>query len=452
MKPKLVVAIVAGLLSGLCASSFAQPEVNDVSAPLLHKGVVTLNGSGFGVKVPAAPLMWDDFDSGVENDRVADWYTWSNLSGYYPKYSSERVRTAGSKAAHQFFGDGNYNCTLGLVRLPDTPIYISGWFYNTTYGAPTRNTKLISYRGGNPGEWKVPNGRTDLYPINGSGHMYIADCDGTDIGQDWGLRGDLYSDAWHRLESYMDMGTVGVADGVYEVFRDGQEWASFSGVMRNSDCRYNNVYLMSYFALDRGDPKPSMDFYWDELYVDITKARIELGNASTWAASTHKEIQIPRTWTANEISFQVNQGTFADGQQVYLYVVDENGVANSNGLPVTVSGGGTPPPEVNILFPTSSSSYASDVGTVELAGNADGPSAITGITWSRLGGGGGTATNVSGDWTSWSVADLALDPGTNTITVTVTDAADMTGIDTIVIEYASDEGPPGQPGRPVAGS
>ncbi len=451
MKSNLVVAFAAGILCCAWASASAQPRIDGVDAPLLHKGVVTLEGEGFGSKVPAAPLMWDDFDDGEEGARVADWYTSSNLSGYYPKYSGDRVRTSGSKSAHQYFGSGNYNCTLGLVRLPDAPIYISGWFYNTTSGAPSRNVKLVSFRGGNPGDWKYPNGRTDLYPSVGSGHMYINDCDGTAVAQDWGLGGDLKSGAWHRLESYMDIGTVGGGDGIFELLLDGDEWATVAGNFRDSECYFTNLYMLSYLATDTGDPRPQMDCYWDELYVDVTKARIELGNAATWEACTRREIQIPRTWSDGEIGFQVNQGTFADDSLVYLYVVDENGSANPDGFPVTVSGGGTPPPEVNIISPTSSPYYQSEDGAIDLAGSTSGSTAITGVAWSD-GAKGGAAVDVSGDWTTWSIQGVVLSPGTNTIDVTVTDAAGMSGTDTIIVEYGFDEGPPGEPGRPIAES
>jgi hypothetical protein len=68
--------------------------------------------------------------------------------------------------------------------------------------------------------------------------------------------------------------------------------------------------------------------------MDITRARLEIGNASTFSASTHREIQIPHTtWNNTTIQFTANKGTFGN-EQLYLFVVDRNG-NTSSGYPVT---------------------------------------------------------------------------------------------------------------------
>jgi hypothetical protein len=85
----------------------------------------------------------------------------------------------------------------------------------------------------------------------------------------------------------------------------------------------------------------------DDVYVDYTWARVELGNAPTWALCTVKEVQIPTQWTNTQITAQLNRGGFANGQTAYLYVVDANGAVNAVGYPITItagSGGGTPRP------------------------------------------------------------------------------------------------------------
>ncbi|MCD6288604.1 MAG: hypothetical protein J7M12_05765, partial [Candidatus Hydrogenedentes bacterium] len=58
------------------------------------------------------------------------------------------------------------------------------------------------------------------------------------------------------------------------------------------------------------------------------------GNASTWSACTHREIQIPTAWSNDTITFTVNQGSFPYGT-AYLYVVDSTGAWNENGYPIT---------------------------------------------------------------------------------------------------------------------
>ena len=98
---------------------------------------------------------------------------------------------------------------------------------------------------------------------------------------------------------------------------------------------YDNLYFGAYFAMDKYTPTPQMWLYWDEVYIDTTQARVEIGNASSWSACTHREIQIPSSWSSSSISVTVNQGSFSDGGGAYLYVVDSNGNVNDSGRAIT---------------------------------------------------------------------------------------------------------------------
>jgi gamma-glutamyltranspeptidase len=82
----------------------------------------------------------------------------------------------------------------------------------------------------------------------------------------------------------------------------------------------------------------NLDVYTDDTYIDTTRARVEIGNAPTWAQSNVREIQIPSAWSNSSITITINQGAFSNGDTVYLYVVDSNGNVNSNGYPVTIGG------------------------------------------------------------------------------------------------------------------
>jgi len=95
--------------------------------------------------------------------------------------------------------------------------------------------------------------------------------------------------------------------------------------------------------------------------------------------------------------------------------------------------GGDSFPSVNISFPTSATTYATSQDTIAISGNASDDDAISSITWSNNRGGSGTAINDSGDWTSWSIENIALLEGDNVITVTATDSADQTSSDTITV-------------------
>ncbi|GAH76879.1 unnamed protein product, partial [marine sediment metagenome] len=75
--------------------------------------------------------------------------------------------------------------------------------------------------------------------------------------------------------------------------------------------------------------------YWDEIYIDTTQSRVEIGNAATWSGCSHREVQIPSSWSSSSVSIDVNTGSFSNGT-AYLYVVDSSGAVNSSGYQITI--------------------------------------------------------------------------------------------------------------------
>ena len=332
--------IVFWTLLLIASTVAAQPVVQSVPRDLINGQAITITGLGFGAKVPAAPLKWDNFDTGVPGEIIQGWQIDSAKSLYLPKYSTEVTRTPGSQSLYQHYMDGNYGCAVYIYPLPDfQKLYVSGWWYNEVGGAPSRNTKLINLSGGQ-GYSNVaqPQNRTDLYPSNPNGHLYATTRDGEEIG-DYSLRGDLHSNEWMRMERYVDVGTINGGDGISWIKRNLQDWAEIRGTMYSDENKYTLLLITHYFAQDVGTPKPWMKSFWDELYVDTTPARVEIGDAPTWNACTHREIQVPFAWDNTGISFVVNRGTFPPNSSAYLYIVDGNGSDSVVGYPINIGEG-----------------------------------------------------------------------------------------------------------------
>ncbi len=101
------------------------------------------------------------------------------------------------------------------------------------------------------------------------------------------------------------------------------------------------------------------------------------------------------------------------------------------------SGSDTTAPNITISGPTSSTTYTSSSASLTtLAGTASDNVGVTQVSWSNNLGGSGTASGT----TSWSVGSIALQSGTNVITVTARDAANNTRTDTISISYSAGGG------------
>ena len=92
-------------------------------------------------------------------------------------------------------------------------------------------------------------------------------------------------------------------------------------------------------------------------------------------------------------------------------------------------------PTIIISSPTTSSTYSTSSNTLSLSGTASDEASGSGlkeVTWSSSQGGSGTATLTD---STWSLSNITLVSGTNTITVTATDNAGNSSADSLTVTY-----------------
>jgi hypothetical protein len=456
MKINFLSKLITIATFSIAASSIASadPQVQSINGDISHKQTVYISGNSFGVKDNPQPIRYDNFESGVIGQRLPNednggYYTTTTKSAYAPSYSERKVRYNGTQSAFQNFNDGNYTNYIRMTEksLPANlkKVYVSGWFNLVTGGAPSRNTKILNMGAGTG--WQT---RLDVYPAGGSGHLYAyQSCSGGGSIQDWSATTEkalLDDGQWHRIEGWLDLGTPNGGDGYRDVKMDLEKIAEISGNFIDSNCSLTYVSFGHYFATDQGSPTPWAERFWDELYVDSTLSRVEIGDNINWNECTHREIQIPTQWSPSYIGINVNTGTFIEGETAYLFVVDENGNP-SEGFPITIgSASSTPPmtdsfPTVVISSPTSNSSYATTSSSIDLAGTASDDFGITAISWSNDRGGSGVATDDTGNWSSFSVNDISLQEGANVITVAVTDTEGQVSTNSLAVQYTPESSP-----------
>ena len=133
-------------------------------------------------------------------------------------------------------------------------------------------------------------------------------------------------------------------------------------------------------------------------------------------------------------SWSVGSITLQSGSNVITVTArDAANNQNTDVLTVTYNVADTTNPTVTITSPTSGTSYTASSGTLSLGGTASDNVGVTQVTWSNSLGGSGTASGT----TSWNVSGIALQNGTNTITVTARDAAGNTAVDTLTVTYTT---------------
>lgn len=118
------------------------------------------------------------------------------------------------------------------------------------------------------------------------------------------------------------------------------------------------------------------------------------------------------------------------GYHVTLDVTSSGGTHYTISQDVAVIAPGVPP-TITITTPTSSATWATSEGTLDLSGTASDDTGISRVTWSNDRGGKGTATGT----TTWSVSAMTLQSGVNIITATALDLDGNASNDVLTVTY-----------------
>ena len=326
--------------------SLCDPLVSDVRGSLVDFEKLIIVGQGFGVKKNPAPRYYSNFENesvgtipsgwlvsatgvSVSNSRANDGLKSLEASFTIKDDWSQIRRDLGEMSNLYFtaniFFEKNDECdgqwkAWRITSSPSaysvseepttTAIFNDYWFYRN----PDRwgnNSTFISYDSEKKiGAVIVPESDLLLFNqwqrmeqfVKGSSAASVAD------GFMWTRRVGRQGD----LQSANNIITYDADDTRWRYFMIGQAWG------QHSNCDVGNSKV-----------------YYDHVYIDDTQARVEIGDAEIWANCTHREIQIPTSWSSDGtgIKIIVNQGSIPALTDKYLFVIDENGVA-SNGFPL----------------------------------------------------------------------------------------------------------------------
>ncbi|TGN41518.1 hypothetical protein [Marinobacter confluentis] len=137
---------------------------------------------------------------------------------------------------------------------------------------------------------------------------------------------------WVHEEVIYKSSTVGESDGLwlFEVNGKAVHNDPITTVTEAHNSRYNRI---AQSQVSNG-AQPESWVYYDSIYIDDSWHRVVLCEESEWSECSKKEIQIPQTWSDSRIDIIVNLGIFHDSDNIYFYVVDSDGNANSRGYGV----------------------------------------------------------------------------------------------------------------------
>ncbi len=388
MAKKIILAICFVVVFPL--ASIAAPLINNITGTFDHNNTVTISGSGFGLKTNATPYIWDNFE---EDGAVGSYCSihpnsisrgvWSNVGGagadpnHYMKIDNGALRNSHSTktSMHDYYAytqNGSGADAFAINSTYSQDWYISYWEYHqadwnwsTMWGAGV----LKFFR---------TFSRTDFVFDVLSGGIGFAFLNGGRVGRDHTLpdpsgqhwsnyNGSTYlanpsmdpsparftntelNGTWWNVQIEIHQSTPNTYDGYYHIrFDNGVKTYDFPMNNLCTSATYSNTAIaqIGYFSnwVGTWQTNEHHKFYIDDIYVDTTQQRIEIGDNPTYSTCKHREVQLPSAWSDTSATVRVNHGSFADGVTAYLFVVDKNGTPSS-GYQITIGGQGqaTPP-------------------------------------------------------------------------------------------------------------
>lgn len=325
----------------------AMPNIKISPQNFEHRKVVTIVGTGFGPKKTAAPLIWDDVESGA----------------FHPNWASTNQLQVGS-GLNQRHHQSQYNGYMNFTRSTNSAYFAASndvypdWFVqywfklgddwdwgSTDHSGKDRFLSNIKvFRLWNPGS----TDENFVVALNGwvnSIEYVMEGVRGEPNGKFLsGFKSKLKDGRWHLLQfAFGDNWGLDQKDGEFHAWVDGKLVVSDKKILTREDFPgYKRPFIIGLSEVwgpnsEKGETDKSPNsFYIDDIYMDNSWARIELGDNPIYESCSHREIQIPTEWSETKISFKVNVGSFVPGARAYLFVINDHGQSNTVGKPVII--------------------------------------------------------------------------------------------------------------------
>ncbi len=342
------------------ASGFA------ITAATLGSSTVTVTGVGFGTKPQAAPLKFEDFDGRTTGAAPAT-IGYTNYGGFGGTMSvdNSEAYSGGKSLRHQ----GNFgpvsNATdvaesfphIAVTGFSATELFLSYRLRYDTNGGRLVQLKFnrsgmeVPGASGSPCYGGQPKFFSSYYPDGPSADRYSSDKRLTSVQggvvRDDGSRSEgwvgepamgsgtvrpLSEGEWVQVEEYYRLNDIGQANGEHVTWVNGNlQFNRHDIQMRTSTAQVLNCsYLvigMDYWINPTSTAGPSV--WYDDHYLDTSRARLVLANAATWAASTIRSPQPATTWSATSVVAQLKTAGFTAGSDAWLYVVRADGTTSA---------------------------------------------------------------------------------------------------------------------------
>jgi hypothetical protein len=346
MKKQKIIKVIFALVSFLMTPSLVlgAPSVSGVSGIVADSQNISISGSSFGAHSLNVESLQSNIEAGVvgqalsKSNWIKDW-GWAN-----PLYANDFAHSGSKSLKCTLSSSSDYNCAFAY----DMSNVLAGQKFYATW--------WVKYNGDTNGQWKIFRASGIETIVDGPQEIAFFDwlssaphfainpgtAEDTTIWTDdsaWPA-GD---NTWYRVELELTASSTNQSNGAVNISRYTNAGSFYSSSNPNLKTHVSAGDSWSYAIWQNyiGNGIDNATIWLDDLYVQYnTVARVELCANSTWSSRGRCEIQVPSAWTTSLITASVNKGSFANGSNAYVYVVDSAGTVNASGYPVTIGSGG----------------------------------------------------------------------------------------------------------------
>ena len=344
---------------------YANPIINNAPQTIGHGSTITISGSGFGAKSNPGPQRWETWENGNAGQ------TPSQVSSYWTNGDNAKVSTSYNRNGYSqknmklsFPSSGGAWFYRGNSEFDK--YYINFWIRwkwvdnsaDVPSGSIQYQIKFFRLDNSHVINWAMAPtlpGFAVYYPKDGKSYVFwqpkVENAAGNDQvaisdGKLWSDNLPSFNDTtlpvWMNFVMLVDQ--TNITSTNYKIYLSNKTFSSPYERDTKNGINFNNLYISHRNerlkdikfggSVESGGPEYPVTLFVDDIYIDNTWARIEIGDKPQYDSCTHREVQIPSDWSSTKIQFTANKGSFNNDTTLYVYVSDANGTMNSQGFPV----------------------------------------------------------------------------------------------------------------------
>lgn len=356
----------------MATSGFVMAAEPEITSATLVGTALTIEGSDFGTKSTPAPVFHQNFKSTTQGDDYTDagfdflgGNNQSNTNNYVDMSAGAGISSGlGGWRFHAPQGSESFSHFGNNMPANNERVFAS-YYFKIVRGSGSGSSgyyQIKSIRTGDDSGNTGANEGSERYASlpkfavvqNLADPSNVNDTDGGDpFGQWWSASSGttnvyasgpgvaIHNGQWHYIEAYFQINTLGMANGIMQIWMDGNLYVDVS----NLEIRTTTGEYLDYVQYLPGLANDLADYTWDinfsNIYADNNRARVFFGNSAALSTVTGRYVVPATAWAVGGDNITVTAENVPTGYD-WIYVVNAAGEINADGYEYATTPGCSP--------------------------------------------------------------------------------------------------------------